>query len=104
MLAALLLLGVAAAETSSPAAGADRSAAELMDVVMWNREPIGGPFTLTDQDGRRRTDMDRVFRVVDVRTVAGDHPPPARLRGPGTPSDRRLRLLDVPPGLSLIHI
>ena len=38
--------------------GEQRSAAELMDVVMWNREPIGGPFELTDQDGRRRTDRD----------------------------------------------
>ena len=66
MLAALLLLGVAAAETSSSAAGADRSAAELMDVVMWNREPIGGPFTLTDQDGRRRTDMDFHGRLMLV--------------------------------------
>jgi protein SCO1 len=36
----------------------ERSAAELMDAVMWNREPIGGPFTLTDQDGTRRTDAD----------------------------------------------
>jgi cytochrome oxidase Cu insertion factor (SCO1/SenC/PrrC family) len=35
-----------------------RSAAELMDVLMWNREPIGGPFTLVDQHGRRRTDRD----------------------------------------------
>jgi protein SCO1 len=36
----------------------DRSAAELMDAVMWNREPIGGPFTLTDQAGKPRTDAD----------------------------------------------
>ena len=25
---------------------------------MWNREPIGGPFALTDQNGVRRTDAD----------------------------------------------
>ena len=25
---------------------------------MWNREPIGGPFALTDQNGRPRTDAD----------------------------------------------
>jgi cytochrome oxidase Cu insertion factor (SCO1/SenC/PrrC family) len=37
---------------------AERSAAELMDVVMWNREPIGGPFALTDHTGKRRTDAD----------------------------------------------
>src|ERR687889_279470 len=36
----------------------ERSAAELMDAVMWNREPIGGPFALTDQEGRPRTDAD----------------------------------------------
>lgn len=35
-----------------------RSAAELMDVLMWNREPVGGPFALTDQNGRLRTDAD----------------------------------------------
>jgi protein SCO1/2 len=35
-----------------------RSAAELMDAVMWNREPIGGPFALVDHDGRPRTDAD----------------------------------------------
>jgi cytochrome oxidase Cu insertion factor (SCO1/SenC/PrrC family) len=37
---------------------APRSAAELMDVLMWNREPIGGAFTLVDQHGKRRTDRD----------------------------------------------
>jgi len=35
-----------------------RTASELMDVVMWNKEPIGGAFSLIDQDGRRRTDAD----------------------------------------------
>ena len=35
-----------------------RSAAELMDAVMWNREPIGGPFELVDQHDARRTDAD----------------------------------------------
>ncbi|WFT83692.1 SCO family protein [Methylobacterium sp. CB376] len=35
-----------------------RSAAELMDVLMWNREPVGGPFALVDQTGRPRTDAD----------------------------------------------
>jgi protein SCO1/2 len=29
-----------------------------MDAVMWNREPIGGAFALTDQNGARRTDAD----------------------------------------------
>jgi protein SCO1/2 len=35
-----------------------RSAAELMDAVMWNREPIGGPFRLIDHEGRERSDSD----------------------------------------------
>jgi protein SCO1/2 len=35
-----------------------RSAAELMDAVMWNREPIGGPFALIDHTGKARTDGD----------------------------------------------
>ena len=25
---------------------------------MWNREPIGGPFSLIDHNGERRTDAD----------------------------------------------
>ncbi|MEA2935900.1 MAG: hypothetical protein QOD74_2546 [Variibacter sp.] len=41
------------AQTSS-----SRSAAELMDAVMWNREPIGGPFALIDHTGNARTDAD----------------------------------------------
>ena len=36
----------------------ERSAAELMDVVMWGKEPIGGSFTLVDHNGTRRTDAD----------------------------------------------
>ena len=46
---------------SGPARGETpprRSAAELMDVLMWNREPVGGPFALTDQAGRPRTEAD----------------------------------------------
>lgn len=44
--------------THASAQGSTRSAAELMDAVMWNREPIGGAFALTDQTGRARTDAD----------------------------------------------
>jgi protein SCO1/2 len=58
LLAALVLLGVAGLAPASLARSPERSAAELMDAVMWNREPIGGPFALTDQDGRARTDAD----------------------------------------------
>jgi cytochrome oxidase Cu insertion factor (SCO1/SenC/PrrC family) len=52
---ALMLAGIASplAQTSS-----SRSAAELMDAVMWNREPIGGPFRLIDHNGIPRTNED----------------------------------------------
>lgn len=62
-LAVMVLLGIAslAAQTQS-----SRSAAELMDAVMWNREPIGGPFALIDQDGKRRTDADFRGKVLLV--------------------------------------
>src|SRR5205085_1707144 len=55
--AALLSLGCL---SISPIVRADseRSAAELMDAVMWNREPIGGPFALIDQNGAHRTNAD----------------------------------------------
>lgn len=43
-----------------------RSAAELMDVLMWNREPVGGPFALVDQDGRTRRDSDFRGKLVLV--------------------------------------
>lgn len=36
----------------------ERSAAALMDAVMWNKEPVGGAFALVDHNGRRRTDAD----------------------------------------------
>jgi protein SCO1/2 len=36
----------------------ERTATELMEAVMWGKEPIGGPFALTDHTGRRRTDAD----------------------------------------------
>ncbi|MFY9294931.1 MAG: SCO family protein [Methylorubrum rhodinum] len=55
----LALLGPACAEEAP-----QRSAAELMDVLMWNREPVGGPFALIDQDGRPRTDADFRGRLV----------------------------------------
>jgi cytochrome oxidase Cu insertion factor (SCO1/SenC/PrrC family) len=62
-LTALMLAGIASplAQTSS-----DRSAAELMDAVMWNREPIGGPFALIDHDGKPRTNEDFGGKVMLV--------------------------------------
>jgi cytochrome oxidase Cu insertion factor (SCO1/SenC/PrrC family) len=42
-----------------PAVGAEQpSAAQMMDDLMYGRGPIGGPFTLTDQTGRQRSDTD----------------------------------------------
>jgi cytochrome oxidase Cu insertion factor (SCO1/SenC/PrrC family) len=35
-----------------------RSAAELMDVLMWNREQVGGPFALIDHNNQLRTNAD----------------------------------------------
>src|SRR3954468_9995817 len=55
---ALVLLSLLGGSGQALPQKSDRSAAELMDVVMWNREPIGGPFALIDQNGRRRTDVD----------------------------------------------
>ena len=43
---------------AAPLQGSSRSAAELMDAVMWNREPIGGAFELIDHTGKIRSDRD----------------------------------------------
>ena len=43
-----------------------RSAEELMNVLMWQREPVGGPFALIDQEGRRRTDVDFRGKVMVI--------------------------------------
>jgi cytochrome oxidase Cu insertion factor (SCO1/SenC/PrrC family) len=55
--------GIAAGVTAwwvvaPPAEPAARSAAELMDVLMWNHEPVSAPFELIDHDGKPRTDAD----------------------------------------------
>ena len=63
--AGAMLLALSGAAPSSRSAG-ERSAAELMDAVMWSREPVGGPFTLTDQNGVRRTDGDFRGKVMLV--------------------------------------
>jgi cytochrome oxidase Cu insertion factor (SCO1/SenC/PrrC family) len=41
-----------------PAPAAEPTAGELMDALMWNKGPIGGPFALTDHTGKPRTDAD----------------------------------------------
>ena len=43
---------------AAPAEPPERSSAELMDALMWNREPVGGPFALIDHTGAPRTDAD----------------------------------------------
>jgi protein SCO1 len=50
--AALLVAAVPAAADEQP------SAAQLMDDLMWNRGPIGGPFTLIDPTGKLRSDTE----------------------------------------------
>ena len=53
----------------APACAGDapaRTAAEVMDILMWNREPVGGPFELTDQTGRARTERDFRGRLMLV--------------------------------------
>lgn len=58
---AALILGASLWLAPRPAVAGEtrpRSAAELMDILMWNREPIGGPFALTDHTGRPRTEAD----------------------------------------------
>jgi cytochrome oxidase Cu insertion factor (SCO1/SenC/PrrC family) len=55
---ALSLLLASLAGAGAQPTGSDRSAAELMDALMWNREPVGGPFSLVDHTGRLRTEAD----------------------------------------------
>lgn len=54
----LLLTQPAPHAQEAPQGGSARTAGELMDAVMWGKEPIGGPFELTDHTGQRRTDAD----------------------------------------------
>lgn len=51
VIASLLCCGLAAAAEQP-------SAAQMMDDLMYGRGPIGGPFTLTDQTGKQRSDTD----------------------------------------------
>ncbi len=43
-----------------------RSPAEIMDILMWNREPVGGPFELIDHGGSTRTEQDFRGRLMLV--------------------------------------
>jgi cytochrome oxidase Cu insertion factor (SCO1/SenC/PrrC family) len=43
---------------SGAAVAQENSAAQMMDDLMYGRGPVGGPFTLTDQTGRLRSDSE----------------------------------------------
>ena len=62
LLCAPLLWPLAAALQAAEPAG--RSSAELMDVLMWNREPVGGAFSLVDHTGKPRRDTDYRGRLL----------------------------------------
>jgi hypothetical protein len=64
--AALLLLALASGGRALADDAPAPSAAELMDVLMWNREPVGGPFALVDHTGTPRTDQDFRGKVLLV--------------------------------------
>ena len=57
----LWLIGFSLWLALAPLRAADapaRSPAEIMDILMWNREPVGGPFELIDHSGHARTERD----------------------------------------------
>jgi len=53
-----LALALLMAVSRPSVAGQQRSAAEIMDLLMWGREPVGGPFSLIDHTGRPRNNGD----------------------------------------------
>lgn len=55
---ACALLVIACLFGGSVAAAERQSAAQMMDDLMYGRGSIGGPFTLTDQNGKRRSDAE----------------------------------------------
>jgi protein SCO1/2 len=57
LLLAALLFGCAIA-IAEDAAPDQLAAAQMMDDLMYGNGPIGGPFTLTDQSGRKRSDSE----------------------------------------------
>ena len=54
---AIAMAACLAAVHAAEAAG-QPTAAEMMDDLMYGRGPIGGPFTLLDQDGKARSDSE----------------------------------------------
>jgi cytochrome oxidase Cu insertion factor (SCO1/SenC/PrrC family) len=58
LLIALLFFGSNAAFAGEDIPPDQATAAQMMDDLMSGRGPVGGPFTLTDQSGRQRSDSD----------------------------------------------
>src|ERR1700730_18160204 len=91
---ACALVVVASLFCSDPTGAAEQpSAAQMMDDLMYGRGSVGGPFTLTDQTGKPRSDsefrgklMIRVFRLYVLRRRVPDrsegHTPAARRASP----------------------
>ena len=69
MFRAIGLVGAGLWLALAPACAEDapaRSPAEVMDILMWNWEPVGGPFELVDHTGRTRSDKDFRGRLMLV--------------------------------------
>jgi cytochrome oxidase Cu insertion factor (SCO1/SenC/PrrC family) len=58
ILARFILAAALIAPPTATQAQSERSAGELMDAVMWGKEPIGGSFALIDHTGKPRTDTE----------------------------------------------
>ena len=59
LIAASLTLGILATAASAEDTPPDQAAgAQMMEDLMYGRGTVGGPFTLTDQNGRVRSDRD----------------------------------------------
>jgi protein SCO1 len=54
----LLFFGINAAFAGEDIPPDQAMAAQMMDDLMYGRGPVGGPFTLTDSSGRKRSDSD----------------------------------------------
>src|SRR5277367_3516858 len=57
-LIAALLAFVVSADAAEDTPPDQTTAAQMMDDLMYGRGTVGGPFTLTDQNGRQRSDSD----------------------------------------------
>ena len=58
LIVSALIVAASLADAGAALAQQGPSAAQMMDDLMYGRGPIGGPFTLTDQSGHRRSDSE----------------------------------------------